>query len=279
MLVFGYIFMAFFVNPCSALPVNCMAHLESNRPIPSIFGRTDPQIIYFHSHTATKKELEAAAGVQPTFEIDLAWAHEAFRPNLKKNSPYIGHPEEFYTILGKQFPAENVTLAEFVIYLKEHPHIKVLLDIKDEAVLPYLEDFVQTIGSDRCIAHAFIKNWTSIPEGVTPEPHWYREDIELFALNEVMGRLGISLIANCRGFSDQHVEKLGLISKMIEDCKACRSVICLGIYYPGAPLPKVDFLKTFNEAGYYAWVNANLESAPGLKTVGMCDDLSRCTRF
>lgn len=251
----------------------------SHQPFPSIFGRTDPQIVYFHSHTATKQELEAAVGVQPIFEIDLAWAHNAFQTTLKKDSPYIGHPEEFYTQLGKKFPSENVTLAQFVAFFKQHPHIKVLLDIKDAAVLPYLEEFVHTVGANRCIAHAFIKNWTHVPVGVTPEPHWYREDIELSALNEVLGRLGVSLIANCRGFSDQHVEKLGLVSQMLEDCTTCSNVVSLGIYYPGAPLPKVDFLKAFNEAGYYAWINANLESPPGLKTVGMCDDLSRCTRF
>lgn len=252
---------------------------ESLRPIPSIFGNSNPEILYYHSHTATRKELQAAAKANVIFEIDLAWAHNAFHPNLEKGKPYIGHPEEFYTVLKKPFPAENITLAEFVDFLKQHPRIKVLLDIKDQAVFPYLKEFVDAVGAERCIAHAFIKNWTIVPENVVPEPHWYREDIDLYALNAVLAPLKIPLIANCRGFSDQYVEKMGLVAKMLGDAKKCSCVICLGLYYPSAPTPRIDYLKAFNDAGYRAWVNANLPSIPGIKTVGMCDDISRCTRF
>lgn len=77
-------------------------------------------------------------------------------------SPFIGHPEEFYTILGNEFPSDNVTLAEFQEFLQKYPSIKVLIDIKDDSTYKnssFLEDLVNSVGNERCIVHAFMSNW------------------------------------------------------------------------------------------------------------------------
>ena len=248
-----------------------------------LFGDAREQILYFHAHHADGRELLAAGLLNLIFEIDLAWAHSSFNAYVEKGTAYIGHPEEFYTLMGRPFPVGNVSLQEFQAFCAKHPLMKVLIDVKDEAVFPDLEALVQAVGPERCIVHAFIKNWTALPEGVQPEPHWHREDIDLFALDRVLSRLRVPLIANCRGFSDGHVERCGLIAKMCSEAKKCKSVIALGLYYPGAPLPGAAFLKAINKAGYYAWLNGNekglQEKAGAVRYIGMMDDLNRCTRF
>ncbi len=269
------------IRRCSA-PIR-QETLIKNKDLPALFGRHQDQFVYFHSHTATLKELQAAAEKNSIFEIDLAWAHSAFNPHVEEGKPYIGHPEEFYTKHGKTFPAANVSLDEFKSFLKAHPGMKVLIDVKDETVLPYLRELATAIGPDRCIVHAFINNWTQIPNETTPEPHWYREDINLFTLDAVLRELNIPLIANCRGFSNDHVERNDMISQMIRDSKACTSVISLGLYYPGAPLPDTRFLQTINDAGYYAWVNGNRPEYKGqigsMKHIAMADEIGPCTSF
>jgi hypothetical protein len=219
----------------------------------------DDCITYFHSHTATPKELEAASKKDIIFEIDLAWASNLFidNKNIRINQPYIGHPEKFYTEMKREFPVENVSLEQFKIFLKNNPSIKVLLDIKDQTVLIYLEEFIKEIGSHRCIVHAFIKDWTILPKEEAPEPHWTQEDIELAKLGAILDQLNVPLIANCRGFSDQHVKENKLIQKIIDDARKYKSIVCLGLYYPKAPIPEIDYLQAINAAGFHAWVNAN----------------------
>lgn len=239
--------------------------------------------IYYHSHTATPQELSLASRYCPIFEIDLAWAHTSFHPKVLKNHPYIGHPEEYYTKGGNRFPEGNISLEEFQQFLKENPSVKVLIDVKDMAAFDYLESFVKAIGSNRCIVHAAIQNWRIIPSDVSMESHWHREDIELFALDDLLTRLQVPLIANCRGFSDEHVEKNALLQIMINDAKKCKSVIALGFYYPGVPLPKIEYLEKINEAGYFAWVNGNIDDFEkklrNLRFIAMSDIMERCTRF
>lgn len=241
------------------------------------------RVAYYHSHSATWEELEKAAAIDAIFEIDLCFAHSSFHPNVTEGMPYIGHPEEFYTILKKKFPADNVSLDVFQDFLREHPSMKVLIDIKDVTVFPYLEKFVNEIGAKRCLAHAFIKNWTIVPEGTLPGPHWYREDIDLDSVDAFLRKLGVPLIANCRGFSNQHMEEQGVISQIIRDCERCESIIALGIYYPEVSLPKMELLKSFNQAGYYAWVNGNLEgideSLEQIRHIAMSDEIGNCTQF
>lgn len=119
--------------------------------------------------------------------------------------------------------------------------------------------------------------------GTSIEPHWYREDIDLFALDAILEPLGVPLIANCRGFSDQNIEENALISKMIEDAKVCKSVVSLGLYYPGGSLPNFKFLKLINSTGYYAWVNGNvshfLEKIGDIKYIAMSDDIQKCDSY
>lgn len=130
--------------------------------VPNIFGTKGNSFTYFHSHTVSQNELAKAVIVCPVFEIDLAWAHSSFHPLIAKGTPYIGHPEEFYTKMDKPFPVDNVTLAEFQTFLRDNPSIKVLIDVKDEAAFSYLEEFIKAVGATRCIVHSFIKNWTMV---------------------------------------------------------------------------------------------------------------------
>jgi hypothetical protein len=257
---------------------------EINTPhFPAIFGRTNHSLVYFHSHTTTVKELKVASELHPIIEIDLAWAHRSFNSSIIEGTPYIGHPEEYYTKLGNTFPVGNVSLTEFQSFLKQNPAVKVLIDVKDQAVFPYLENFIKTVGPDRCIVHAFIKNWTHIPKSVKQDPHWYREDVDLFALNNMLVKLDVPLIANCRGFSNKNIEQNKILSQMIKDSKQCKSIVSLGLYYPGVPLPDIKFLKIINQNGYYAWVNGNIsqlqEKLGMIKYIAMSDDIMRCTKF
>lgn len=249
--------------------------------LPELFGDSKDHLVYFHSHNASPKELAEAAAGRLIFEIDLAWAHSSFHPLIEKEAPYIGHPEEFYTEMGRSFPEKNVSLIEFQEFLRTNPSIKVLIDVKDATTFTYLEKFIKKIGVERCIVHAFIKNWTVVPPGRSLEPHWYREDIDLFALDQILAPLGVPLIANCRGFSDQNIEENGVILKMVEDARMCKSVVCLGLYYPGAPLPDAAFLQSINDAGYYAWVNGNVnqfqEKIGSIKYIAMSDDSEKCS--
>lgn len=249
--------------------------MKKNNPIPDLFCHSGKSLIYYHSHTATPKELKMAAMICPVFEIDLAWGHSSFHPSIAKGAPYIGHPEEFYTKMGNPFPADNVTLVEFQNFLKDYPSVKVLIDVKDEATFPFLKGFIKAVGAERCIVHAFIKNWT-----IAPELLWYHEEIDLFAIDKILSQLGVPLIANCHGFSDEHMEENGLIFKMIQDARRCKSVVSLGLYYPEAPLPNFKFLQLINKAGYYAWVNGNVdqfqEKIGEIQYIAMSDDMQKC---
>ena len=248
-----------------------------------LFGSVRNELIYYHSHTASKEELQEASCLCPIFEIDLAWAHSAFHPSLIAGRPYIGHPEEFYTLMEKPFPAHNVTLQEFQEFLQENPAVQVLIDIKDATVFPYLEEFVRLVGAHRCIAHAFINNWVVMPEGFLFEQHWYRENIDLFMLDSFLTRLHVPLIANCQGFHDDHIEGQKILDRMLFDAKKCNSIVALGLYYPGAILPKRELLEAIHHAGYYVWVNGNEEGFQerigNICYIAMSDNIHVCTRF
>lgn len=250
---------------------------------PLSFNHFSSNVLYYHSHTATPQELAQASQLCPIFEIDLAWAHSNFHPKVTKNCPFIGHPESAYTKGSDSFPKDNVSLEEFQQFLKDHPSVKVLIDVKDEAVFPYLETLIQNIGSHRCLAHAAIKNWVILPRDLSKEPHWDQEDIELFALDDLLAKHGVPLIVNCRGFSDEHVERENLLQTIFQDVKKCKSVLAIGFYYPNAPLPKKDYLEKINQEGYLAWVNGNIqgfeEKLRPIKYIAMCDDMEKCTSF
>lgn len=256
---------------------------EPHSTHPLLFNKVWDHLAYFHAPDASRELLNSIANQNLIFEIDLSWAHSSFNSFVKQDHPYIGHPEEFYTKKGQKFPASNVDILEFQTFLLEHPSIRVLIDIKDETVYPFLKWFMQTVGTKRCIVHAFIKNWTHIPPNTTISPHWYREDVDLFKLNDILAPLHIPLIANCRGFSDTNVEQNHLITQMIKDSKRCVSVVSLGLYYSGVPLPKIEYLQAFHDAGYYAWVNGNIpevEKKLGkIRHIAMTDDVKQCTRL
>lgn len=212
------------------------------------------------------------------FEIDLAYARTAFRKEIRASQPYIGHPEAFYTIMERPFPEENVSLEEFLSFVLDHPRMKVLIDLKSIDALPFLEKMVHQIGKDRCLVHAFIKDWTIYPEGIEKEPHWIEEDIDLEILDRALTNLNIPLIANCRGFSDVHVKENGLIDKILQDSQACSSIISCGLYYPGAILPDLTLLSKIQNGGYYPWINGNLLSEEELKKnryIAMCDTIEK----
>jgi hypothetical protein len=225
--------------------------------------------------------LEKSVGKKIIFEIDLAFAHSAFREELIKESPYIGHPEEFYTRMGRPFPKDNLTCEAFLEFLEENPSLYVLIDLKDEACFPYLEEFVHKVGASRCLVHAFIKDWTYVPEGIEREPHWYLEDIDLGRLDALLTKIQVPLIANCRCFNDDNIRRHSLLEKMIEDSKNSQSIICLGLYYKGAAFPEIEFLRAINDAGYYAWINANLKERDllfcSIKYIGMSDEIEDAT--
>jgi hypothetical protein len=251
--------------------------------LPLIFGQQRDQLVYFHAPDASRKTLDGARSTSCLFEIDLAMAESNYHSTLTKGKPYIGHPEEFYTILKREFPKDNVSLDEFKLFLTENPKIHVLIDIKHVAVLDYLADFIKSVGPKKCMVHAFIKNWTILPSKTTPAPHWYQEDMNLFQLDVFLHQLGVSFIANCRGFSDDHILENKIIDQMIKDCRSCHNVIAIGFYYPAVALPNLEFLSKINEAGYYAWVGANSEEylteIGSIKHIGMCDDLRMCTNL
>ena len=273
----AFILLSPFVGAVMAASVEDLAHF------PKIFGQDFNNLTYFHSHSATPEELEASRSISPIFEIDLAWAQEQFHPSIVGSTPYIGHPKEFYTEMGNSFPSRNVKLEEFQLFMKNNPSLKVLIDVKDERVFPYLSELIKTVGAKRCIVHAFIKGWTLIPKNIEEEPHWYREDVDLSKLDPILVKHGVPLIANCRGFSDEHVEKKKLLARMLKDSRKYKSVVSLGFYYPEAPLPNVELLKAINQNGFFAWVNGNvpnfLEKVGSLKYIAMSDDLAACTSF
>ncbi|MCH9608761.1 MAG: hypothetical protein S4CHLAM45_06730 [Chlamydiales bacterium] len=242
------------------------------------------QVTYFHTRTVSCDELELAKSRSPMFEIDVAWGYSPFSKNVIKGMPYIGHPQEYYTELGWEYPENNVSLEQFKNFLINYPSIQVLIDVKDIAVLPFVEKFVNAVGAKRCTAHAFVKDWVHIPQGVEQDPHWYCEDIDLFSLDRFFANLAVPLIANCRAFDDAHVEKNGILKRMLVDSQKCESIVALGLYYsPDVQLPKIDFLKRINGAGYAAWVNANVEGFEkrigDIKYIAMSDDISTCTQL
>lgn len=231
--------------------------------IPPLFGELRDSLVYYHSHITSPEHLEKAEQTCPLFEIDLAWAHSTFIDSIPCGSPFIGHPEEFYTKMGHEFPSENVTLDQFQSFMTTHTDVKLLIDIKDDTTYMAsnaLEVLILSVGAPRCIVHAFIHQWTMLPEGSLPEPHTYREDVNLHALDQKLTALGVPLIANCRGFSIENVEANNIVETMINDALLCESIVSLGIYLPaGSPAPDVRLLRAINNAGYYAWVNGNAE--------------------
>lgn len=241
------------------------------------------KLLYFHANDADKETLAQCRGKAMIFEIDVAITSDTSFVHAIAGIPFIGHPSAFYEMPGREFPESNVSLEEFKQFLlePENKSIKVLLDIKTMHVLPHIVKFAQEIGKDRCFAHAFILDWNQgqQPSNIETEPHWVEEDISLEALDkELQAAGGIPLIANCRGFCNEHVEVHEIIPKMIEDAKRHKSVAALGLYYPeSADKPLLKFLRSFNDAGFKAWINANtdLERYKDIRWVGMCDSMEQ----
>lgn len=239
------------------------------------------QLPYFHAPDASSKILEDCQGRSVILEIDVAMTSDLDFEHAIPNSPYIGHPSPFYEMSHTSFPPSNVSLEQFKEYLLKpgNESIKVLLDIKNKEVIPYILEFAKDVGRGRCIAHAFISDWTRYPQPpeIPIEPHWIDEDLSLEVVDEALQSLEIPLIANCRGFSNDHVEQHKLVQKMVEDAIGHKSIAALGLYYAAPETPHLDFLRGFNKAGYKAWINANtnLEVYEDIQWVGMCDDLNQ----
>jgi hypothetical protein len=238
------------------------------------------QLPYFHAPDASSETLADCEGKSVILEIDVAMTSDLTFEHAIVNRPYIGHPSPFYEMPHTSFPS-NVSLEKFKQYLLKpgNESIKVLLDIKNKEVIPYILEFAKEVGKDRCMAHAFISDWTRYPQPseIQIEPHWVDEDLSLEVVDEALQSLEIPLIANCRGFNNDHVEQHKLIQKILEDAKNHKSIAALGLYYAAPETPRLDFLHDFNKAGYKAWINANtdLEEYEGIAWVGMCDNLNR----
>lgn len=257
--------------------------LIGEETLPMVFGYSALPLCYFHAPDVSIRTLNKAACRPCLFAIDLAFAHTSNNPYVKKDSPYIGQSEEFYTEMHHSFPKDNVDLEFFLSFLEENYFMKVLIHVKDAAVYPILEEFIQKVGPERCMVYAFIKEWNVLPEGAMIEPHWHREDVELSTLDALLIKYEVPLIANCRAFNDMHVEKNQLIEKMVADAKRYKSVVSLGLYYKDASLPSSSYLKRFNDAGLYAWVNGNIpclkEKMGNIRYIAVCDHLNDCTAF
>lgn len=241
---------------------------------------TIKQLKYYHSDAVTPEILDACRGKALIFEIDVAVSSDTSFKYTVANKPYIGHPSQFYDIPGRPFPEQNVTIDEFKQYVlkPENRTLKILFDIKNIEVLGYVIEFAKEVGAGRCLAHAFIREWTKeTPEGIETHPHWVAEDMPLAILDEKLTEVGIPLIANCRAFNNEHVAKHGLIDEMARDAKQYKSVAALGLYLKESHNPKLEYLRAFNDAGYYAWINSNNDIAPyeDIRWVGMCDDMDR----
>jgi hypothetical protein len=238
------------------------------------------QLRYFHAADATAETLAQCEGKSLIFEVDVAITYEESNQYSPPGVPYIGHSPRFYGIPGKVFSKNNVTLEEFKRFVlkPENQSIKVLLDIKNVEVLPHVLEFVQAVGKERCMAHAFILDWTGPPPpNISIRPHWVDEDVSIEAVDKALQTVGIPLIANCRGYNDNFVIENNIIQRMITDAKKYSSIAALGIYYPQPAMPPPDFLRAFNEAGYKGWVNANMDLTKfrEIRWVGMSDDLSQ----
>lgn len=252
---------------------------------PLVFNKAWDHLAYFHAPDASQKLLDSVAKQNLIFEIDLSWAHSSFNAYVREGHPYIGHPEEFYTVKKMPFPSNNIGILEFQAFLIKNPSFKVLIDIKDETVYPFLQQFIKAVGPERCMVHAFIKNWTRVPLNTARSPHWDREDVDLYKLDGILAPLNVPLIANCRGFTDAHVKQHDLVSQMIKESKRCTSVVALGLFYSKTigVLPDIRFLQAFHDVGYYAWVNgdiANLEKTLGsIRHIAMTDHAEHCTQL
>ena len=200
--------------------------------VPPLFGATN-NLVYFHSHTCTPDILNNAVDLCPLFEIDVAWAHTAFHDKVAVGCPFIGHPEEFYTMLGdKEYPEENVKLDTFLRFLNKHKNIKLFVDIKDEEIYTkttVLKDLMLAVGPNRVICHAFIEAWRVQPEGTQPLAHVYRENVDIYVLDDFLSTYNVPIIANCNAYSNEHLTR-SHIDKMISDTKKCNSVVSLGLY-------------------------------------------------
>lgn len=145
-------------------------------------------------------------------------------------------------------------------------------------VLPHVLEFVKEVGKERCLAHAFILDWTGPPPPPMPvRVHWVDEDIAIEVIDKALQTVGIPLIANCRGFNDDYVVENNIIERMVADAKKYKSIAGLGIYYSQPAMPPPSFLHAFNLAGYKGWTNANMDLSQFQEThwFGMCDDMSQ----
>ncbi|MCI5052787.1 MAG: hypothetical protein MRY21_06615 [Simkaniaceae bacterium] len=218
----------------------------------TLFG--GQSVCYFHTRYATLETLEKAREQNAIYEFDLAWAHRKFHPLVTAGAPYIGHPEEFYTIENHPFLKENLSFQALREYLVAHPDLRVLIDIKDELVIPYVAALAREIGKERCLVHAFIREWQPPAEVLKAQAHWVKEAISLKKIEA----LAIPFIANCHAVSREYTESANLLEMMLKSASECKSLIALGLYFEDISLPALSTLKAINDAGYYAWVNGNL---------------------
>jgi hypothetical protein len=214
-----------------------------NHTKPEHFILNSLAIRYFHSHEATRELVEQAALKGVIFEFDLSWAHTAFHPNLKQNTPYVGHPNYFYSIESKKYPENNLSFEEIKTFFLQNPKAKVLIDIKDAVALATLEQFLIDVGSDRCVVHSFIKEWSPAPSDIEKEPHWDTESLSIVELDPLLRKYNVPLIANCRIFPCCDLSSEKHLKKVIKEAKHFSSIFALGLYYNKAPIPASSLLK------------------------------------
>lgn len=106
-------------------------------------------VTLFHTHVVTSDLLEQALEEYRSIDLDICVSEEG-------GQPYLGHSDEYHTKSGvPQY--KTMKLDEVITRLEIHPHkIPVMLDCKHYAAWQHLVQFIERLGSERCLVNSYV---------------------------------------------------------------------------------------------------------------------------
>lgn len=241
-------------------------------PVKNIIKNKQP-FVYFHTHIITQQVLEKAITAHASLEVDIA---------VDANGEcYIGHPPEFYDFKGLPLP-QNLPL-DTVLDRMYDAGLFLAIDCKDVRALPKIKQIITRFGADNCQFHAWADKllFKPYPPEITPEPHWYREDLPTDEIIKLRQETGIPVVMAVRGLTQDRFQEEGdrIIDRIIAVAKGNAESIYF--YLPDFELPPMKYITKLLDNGLLPYIN--IDAVPASKRPplyhGMTDHIELATKF
>lgn len=228
--------------------------------------------VYWHVREVHENMIKEAIKRKTSIEWDISYDDET-------KKPFIGHPEVFYTVEEKMPLPNNIDIDKAVEMVKNIDELLIVLDCKDERVLPVLKNIIKTLGPNRIIMHSFIKEWgIPYPADIHQEAHWPVEDVPFEAIRKFIKETKVMAIGSIHAISAERLKNEKLLDRALASAKGIFQ--SLSIYLPNVPIPPMDEVQRIVVAGYLPWLNYDLlydKESLGFPYLGMTDFPERAT--